>query len=174
MMLKHAHRVIFEEVFDPKWVGRWRDVNITKAEEVLNGRSVNYAAWALIPDQMDYDFSQEKTARYSCPMTPEQIAGIIKFTSAIWQTHPFRDGNTRAVALFLQLYLASLGATVTNEPFKEHAKFFRDALVRANYSDISMGVEPDGSFLQLFFENLVAGGEHRLGEIDLRCVELFE
>lgn len=35
----------------------------------------------------------------------------------------------------MECYLIYLGFPVDNEMFKEHSKYFRNALVRANYAD---------------------------------------
>ena len=40
------------------------------------------------------------------------INNITKFSSSIWQVHPFREGNTRTIALFIEKYLISLGYNV--------------------------------------------------------------
>lgn len=43
--------------------------------------------------------------------------------------HPFLEGNTRTIAVFLALYLRSMAFNVNNEPFHRHASFFRSSLV---------------------------------------------
>ena len=73
------------------------------------------------------------------------------FVSSIWQVHPFCEGNTRTVATFPVLYLQNLGIDIDEEPFCEHARFFRDALVRSNYASAKDGIVPDKSFLRMFF-----------------------
>jgi hypothetical protein len=42
----------------------------------------------------------------------------------------------------------------TNNLFAEHAWYFRNALVRANYEDLSKGIYKTDRFLIRFFENL--------------------
>ncbi len=44
---------------------------------------------------------------------------------------------------------------MNNEIFKDNSKYFRNALVRANYRDISIDVYEDKSFLYKFFSNLL-------------------
>jgi hypothetical protein len=41
--------------------------------------------------------------------------------------------------------------------FKEHSWYFRNALVRANYRNMAKGIDPDISYLVLFFRNLMLG-----------------
>ena len=48
------------------------------------------------------------------------------------------------------------------ELFAEHSWYFRNALVRANYRDVRKELEPDISFLILFFWNLLLGEHNAL------------
>ncbi|CUP04986.1 Fic family protein [Bacteroides uniformis] len=90
------------------------------------------------------------------------VAHIAKFVSGIWQIHPFGEGNTRTTAVFTIKYLRSIGFDVNNDLFADKSWFFRNALVRANYRNVRKGVEPDMSFLILFFRNLLMGENHKL------------
>lgn len=172
--LRTIHTELFHDVFPYKWVGNFRTVNLTKEEAVLNGRSVQYVDFNAIPATLKYDFDEEKQARYTLPFTVNQIEKLAGFTSNIWQTHPFREGNTRTIATFLILYLQNIGIDINNEPFKNHAGYFRDALVRSNYSSIKDGIHADSSYVQLFFENILTDAGHDLESKDLRCHVLFK
>lgn len=172
--LQAIHRELFTDVFKPEWVGVYRTVNLEKSEDVLNGRSVQYADYSAITDTLTYDFGEQRKVRYQLPFDKAQVASIAGFISNVWQVHPFREGNTRTVATFLMLYLQSLGIDIDNEPFREHAGYFRDALVRSNYASIRDGIVPDNSFLMMFFENILLHAGHDLEAQDLRCKELFD
>lgn len=67
---------------------------------------------------------------------------IAKFTSSIWQVHPFGEGNTRATAVFIERYLNDMRFDANNDMFKEHRLYFRNDLVRTNYGNIPKGVYP--------------------------------
>ena len=54
---------------------------------------------------------------------------IVRITAAIWQTHPFREGNTRSVIAFSVLLAAKLGVELDYELFAKHATYVRNALV---------------------------------------------
>lgn len=69
--------------------------------------------------------------------------------------------------MFLQLYLRSMGIPANNEPFREHSRFFRDALVRSNFSNIREGIHEDQPFLNAFFKNLLLNADHDLGNMHL-------
>ena len=64
----------------------------------------------------------------------ESVHHIAKFTSGIWQIHPFGEGNTRSTAVFFIKYLKTFGFNVNNETFAENSWYFRNALVRANHN----------------------------------------
>ena len=48
---------------------------------------------------MDYDFNTEKQFNYKGLSLTEVIKHLVKFTSDIWQIHPFCEGNTRVTAI---------------------------------------------------------------------------
>ncbi len=79
-----------------------------------------------------------------------------------WQIHIFGEGNTRTTAVFFIKYLRSLGFNVTNEVFAGNAWYFRNALVRANYTNIQKGIHEDRSFLEIFLRNLLMGENNEL------------
>lgn len=88
--------------------------------------------------------------------------------------HPFCEGNTRTVAVFLMLHLNSMGFDVINDAFVCHASFFRDALVRATYQNRPIGVVPELGHLMQFLSKLVDDPETSLDYDALWCVPLFE
>lgn len=54
---------------------------------------------------------------------------IVRITASIWQTHPFREGNTRSVVAFSVLLAAKLGVELDYELFAQNAAYVRNALV---------------------------------------------
>lgn len=157
---QNIHRRLFAGVFDH--AGMIRDYNITKKEWVLKGETVLYASYDSIKDTLDYDFSQEKNFSYKGLSIEESIKHIAKFTSGIWQIHPFGEGNTRSTAVFVIKYLKTFGFTVNNDAFAGNSWYFRNALVRANYNNWQNGVHATTKFLELFFENLLMNAGHEL------------
>jgi predicted HTH transcriptional regulator len=84
------------------------------------------------------------------------------FVSRLWQIHAFGEGNTRTTAVFFIKYLRTLGFDVTNEIFAENAWYFRNALVRANYTNLKKGVHETTEYLELFLRNLLLGENNEL------------
>lgn len=135
--------------------------------------SVNYADYRNIEDALSYDFAEEKKYSFRGCDKKELLKHISGFVSNIWQTHPFMEGNTRTTALFTECYLNSLGFEVNNVMFAEKAKYFRNALVRANYADVKNIIFAESSFLEAFIENLVFDGKHKLQSRNLIMRELL-
>lgn len=163
--LMAVHRRVFEDVF--KFAGQLRTVNITKKEWILEGDTVRYVSADEIRQTIEYDMSQEKQVDYTQLSMEAAILQLAKFTSGIWQIHPFREGNTRTTAVFVIKYLRSMGFNVTNDLFAEKSWYFRNALVRANYQNIPKGIAYDNSFLVLFFRNLILGEQNELHNRDM-------
>ena len=149
------HRRLFDGVFDH--AGKIRTYNITKKEWILRGETVTYASCSSIEDTLRYDFETERAFSYQGLSMNQMVKHLAKFTSDIWQIHPFLEGNTRATAVFMIKYLKSLGFAVNNDMFAEHSWYFRNALVRANYNDLKNNIYATTEYLEQFFENLLLG-----------------
>lgn len=149
------HKELFTGVFDESIVGKARTVNLSKKEAVLGGNSVTYADYSMIDGTLEYDFEVESKKRYTKDFNEDDIKNFSRFISNIWQTHPFREGNTRTTAVFSELYLRSLGISVTNEPFANNGKLFRDALVRANYYNWNLNVDEEPKYLESFYRSVI-------------------
>ena len=154
------HRNIFSGVF--KHAGRLREYDITKPEWVLRGDTVLYGRWQDLKMALEYDIERENQFDYKGLSMEEVITHLSRFVSGIWQTHPFREGNTRTTAVFTIKYLQSIGFKADNRMFEEHSWYFRNALVRANYKNVAKGISQDGHFLELFFRNLLMGENNEL------------
>lgn len=154
------HRRLFESVFPH--AGQARKYNITKKEWVLNGGTVIYAAWNSIKNTLDYDFATEKEFSYAGLSMNDRVKHLAQFTSDIWQIHPFCEGNTRAMAVFMIKYMKTFGFDINNDAFKEHSWYFRNALVRANHNDWKHGIYATTKFLEMFFSNLLLGTDYEL------------
>ncbi|MBP5544078.1 MAG: Fic family protein [Kiritimatiellae bacterium] len=154
------HRRLFDGIF--KHAGQLRDYNITKSEWVLRGDTVFYATADALLDTLAYDFGQERDFSYVRLSREESVRHFARFISRLWQIHPFGEGNTRTTAVFTVKYLRMLGFNVSNEPFVENSWYFRNALVRANYTNLTTGVEETLLYLERFFDNLLFGANHSL------------
>ncbi len=157
----NIHRRLFTGIY--KFAGKIRDYNITKKEWVLNGETVLYASADSLRATLEYDFEQERKFSYKGLNEQEIIEHIAHFISNLWQIHIFGEGNTRTTAIFLIKYLQKLGfKNVNNDLFADYSWYFRNALVRANYEDLSRGIYRTEKFLIRFLSNLLLKGNFSL------------
>lgn len=158
------HRRIFEGVF--KFAGQLRQVELSKKEWVLGGNaSVSYQPAVDLREAIEYDLSREKEFDYSNRPMAEIIKHLSQFIADLWQIHPFREGNTRTTAVFLIKYLRSMGIPATNDMFKEHSWYFRNALVRASYKGLN--IAPTTEFVERFLRNVILGEKNELRNRDM-------
>lgn len=158
--LLSIHKRLFDGLLPG--AGKLRNVNISKKEWILNGKSVMYGDVFELKTALDYDFSQEKDYDYKGKTIEEIIHHLSTFIAGIWQIHPFSEGNTRTTAVFLILYLRSLGFRAESNPFADNSWYFRNALVRANYSDLNLGIARTAEYLELFMRNLLLNEKNEL------------
>jgi len=167
------HRRLFDGIF--KLAGRIRDYNITKNEWVLGGKTVYYASADTISDTLTYDMGQEREFSYANMNIDDAIRHLTRFCANLWQVHAFCEGNTRTTAVFMIKYLRTLGFNVVNDVFAENSWYFRNALVRANYSDLTNGITETTEYLERFFRSMLLGEEHdlrnRIMHVDWNKVE---
>ena len=169
--LKSIHKYLFQDVYE--FAGEFRKIDFSKHEKILNNDSVAYGDSKTLTESLEYDISLEKEKNYKDMSVVEVIKNITDFTSNIWQVHPFREGNTRTTAIFIEEYLISLGYNVDNSLFKDKSVYFRNALVRSNYFNNYLNIKEDKSHLIKFYENLLLGKNNNLHSEDLIVKELF-
>ena len=165
------HRKLFQGIY--KHAGRIRDYNITKKEWVLDGATVMYGSASELRATLEYDFSQEKDFSYKGLSMDEIIHHLAVFISRLWQIHIFGEGNTRTTAVFFIKYLRTLGFSATNDIFAENAWYFRNALVRANYTNLQKGIHETTEYLEAFLRNLLLNEKNELHNRNLHISGLL-
>ena len=169
--LKYIHKYLFQDVYE--FAGEFRKVDFSKHEKILNNDSVAYGDSKTLKESLEYDISLEKEKNYKDMSIVDVIKNITDFSSSIWQVHPFREGNTRTTAVFIEKYLINLGYNVNNTLFKDKSVYFRNALVRSNYFNNHLNIKEDKTYLIKFYENLLLGKNNNLHSEDLIVKELF-
>lgn len=159
------HRKLFSDVYE--YSGKIRDYNITKKEWALDGASVTYGSASELKATLEYDFEQERNFSYKGLSMDEIIHHLAVFVSRLWQIHIFGEGNTRTTAVFFIKYLRTLGFSVTNDIFAENSWYFRNALVRANYTNIPNGIYKTTEYLELFLKKFLLNKNYLLNNIDI-------
>lgn len=75
--------------------------------------------------------------------------------------------------MFFIKYLRTLGFSATNDIFAENAWYFRNALVRANYTNLQKGIHETTEYLEAFLRNLLLNEKNELHNRNLHMSELL-
>lgn len=90
----------------------------------------------------------EREFSYGGLLIDDAIRHLMRFCANLWQIHAFCEDNTRTVAVFMIKYLRTLGFNVVNDVFAQNSWYFRNALVRANYSNLQKGITETTMYLE--------------------------
>lgn len=143
------HRSIFGQIFD--WAGEFRTIQIIKYEEVLGGDTVRYAHPKDIRKELTATMKGIGKLKRTGDNDHDVIFRLVRIISAIWHTHPFREGNTRTIIVFAVLLAKHLGYEVDHELFKSNSSYVRNALVWG-----SQGIYSKYEYLEkIFFDAIL-------------------
>jgi cell filamentation protein len=144
------HRIIFDNLFE--WAGEFRTIPLIKHEEILGGDTVHYTYPRQIKRELDEAAKEIVKLKKSEPKQ-DLLFRLVRIAAKIWQTHPFREGNTRTVISFIVLLAAHLQIELDYSLFEKHAAYVRNALVWA-----SQGIYSKYEYLERIFYD--AAGLH--------------
>ncbi|MCD8026746.1 MAG: Fic family protein [Clostridiales bacterium] len=129
------HKTLFGDVYD--WAGQYRIINIQKKEKILAGKSVWYSNWDTIDKNLHTAWDRIDAVNWS-NLTQEEFAhSITHLFSAIWQIHPFREGNTRTTVLLIALFVEHHGYYFDYELMASSAGYVRNAFVLCCFGENS-------------------------------------
>lgn len=100
--IKKIHKTMFSDIYD--WSGEERTIGISKEEEILNGKSIQYGNPKTAEQCINYDIQVLNNVKWETLSIEEKVDKLIEPILNIWEVHPFRDGNTRTVITFILLY----------------------------------------------------------------------
>lgn len=163
--LKKIHYYLFHGLYQN--AGQLRKDNLFKKEKIIDDETILYVNYQDIENYLRYDLETEKNYNYQGKTTEEILKHFAKFTANIWQAHPFLDGNTRTVAVFMMIYFKQLGFQPDNEVLKSNFSYFRNALVLSNC--LGENMLPPYQYLIKFYENVLFAQNN---ELDIK--EMFE
>ncbi len=75
--------------------------------------------------------------------------------------------------MFFIKYLRTLGFAITNDIFAENAWYFRNAPVRANYTNLQKGIHETTEYLEVFLRNLLLNEQNELQNRNLHISRLL-
>ena len=106
-MLKKIHKHIFGDIF--AWAGEYRKVPIYKEEIVIPGLSLEYATPQEISHKLEQSVNRINSYQWKKMNIDEITENFTKCLAQIWRVHPFRDGNTRTVLTFADIFAKQNG-----------------------------------------------------------------
>lgn len=129
------HKALFGDVYD--WAGQYRVINIQKREALLAGKSVWYSNWDIIDKDLHTAWDIIDAVNWS-NLTREEFAhSVAHLFPAIWQVHPFREGNTRTIVMLIALFAESYGYYFDYELMSASAGYVRNAFVLCCFGENS-------------------------------------
>lgn len=122
------HKYLFGELYS--CAGEFRTINIYKNEKVLNGLSISYSHHSNIKKNLSNIFLRAQNLDWSHdnPKLPLIFANLMV---DIWRVHPFREGNTRTILVFMKLFSEQNHLNFNSALLSLHTGFLRNSLVLA-------------------------------------------
>ncbi|WFS69544.1 Fic family protein (plasmid) [Agrobacterium leguminum] len=131
--LMEIHRRIFQDVYP--FAGQQRTYNMSKPEPVLSGASVKYGDHKVMDQLLDHDTKELGRFRWDDSNKAQSAAHFTKLISNVWQAHAFREGNTRAIGVFMHQFAKERGFELDRETMWPAASETRDFLAKATVGD---------------------------------------
>lgn len=157
--LKKMHQHIFGDVYE--FAGSERTVPVEKSEKILNGMSVQYTPPKDIKTQATKAIKNLHSVKWRELPIDQQAQLLAKNTAALWQVHPFREGNTRTTINFITNFAHEYDMPMDKALLKKHAAYVRDALVMSSIGEYSETKHLE----RIFKDSLQRGQALRLEEI---------
>lgn len=129
------HKYLFSDVYE--WAGQYRKINIKKHEELLAGQSVWYSDCVNIEKDLENAWKNINKVKWG-ELSRENFAKqIARLFPALWQVHPFREGNTRTTVMMMTFFIEHYGYYFDQILMAESAGYVRDSFVLANLGEYS-------------------------------------
>lgn len=112
-------------------------INIEKREELLAGKSV----WYSNADDIERDLMKAckplSSSRWEHMTRGDFVKAVAKYFPALWQVHPFREGNTRSVVMMMTFFVEHHGYYMDQELMTASAGYVRNSFVLASIDQFS-------------------------------------
>ncbi len=150
---RYIHYHMFQDLFD--WAGAYRTINIEKYEMPLGGLSVKYADYNDIDATMNALFDEIRNTDISSLTENHKLEYIADIMVKLWACHPFRDGNTRTVIIFVCNYCKKVGIDIDQTLLINNCAYVRNSLVAAAFRDDELEVIPNKSYLHRIMRDMM-------------------
>ncbi len=148
-----VHHKMFSKIYHHS--GELRVKPLSKKEWVLNKATVIYPSSDMIEDYLDYLFASERNVNYSGLSTHHKLRHYCEFIAKLFMINAFQFANSRAAFVYSLKYLLQSGFEIKNDTFYREAWYFRNAIIRACYTNMHQGVYPTTEYMEMFLGNLL-------------------
>ena len=128
--LSKIHRYLFGDVYD--WAGEYRKINVIKRERLLAGQSVWYSNCEDIERDLRHVWTRFRRTKWAGITKRQFVRKVSRLFPALWQVHPFREGNTRTVVMLLTFFVEAQGYYFDQDLMAQSAGYVRNAFVLAS------------------------------------------
>ncbi len=129
------HKELFGDVYE--WAGQYRKINIKKRENLLAGQSVWYSECTNIEQDLENAWKEINKVVWTKLSKEDFAKKIAHLFPAIWQVHPFREGNTRTIVMLITFFAEHYGYYFDQELMSASAGYVRNAFVLASIGEYS-------------------------------------
>lgn len=131
--LKNINKYLFGDLYE--WAGETRKIDMIKYEKYLGGASVEYSSQESIESDIKRVFSKLENVEWNKINDEEKIKKLSSGIIELWQAHAFREGNTRTIGVFLDVYTREKNILMDYEVIKKNPDYFRNSLVLATLDE---------------------------------------
>ena len=128
--LSKIHRYLFGDVYD--WAGEYRKINVIKRDRLLAGQSVWYSNCEDIERDLRHVWTRFRRTKWAGISKRQFVRKVSRLFPALWQVHPFREGNTRTVVMLLTFFVEAQGYFFDQDLMAQSAGYVRNAFVLAS------------------------------------------
>lgn len=153
VVFKNIHSFLYKDIFD--FSGNFREYNISQKESLSNHYPINFIDYKDIDKSLIYVFDKELSYDYSTSSQNDMIRNFANFFSSIWEIHPFVEGNTCTISIFMIKYLVHLGFNLNLSAFSDNSSVFKNGLIRSVYNNFPMDIYANFDLLISFLESLL-------------------
>lgn len=121
------HKILFSNVFF--WAGEIRTVNMTTSEFMIAEGMVEFADHKSIHKELEQVDIKYKNLAWSTMSKREFIDNLSKYMVDFWVIHPLREGNTRTLIVFMDLFASQYGYDVDINRFNTSSHDMRNTFV---------------------------------------------
>lgn len=150
--MKKVHYHLFGDIYP--FAGENRKISVEKGEKVLSGSSVDYSSPNMIEIAGKTTIRKMDSLQWNKMEIDEQTKELSKLIAALWQTHPFREGNTRTTMIFACHYALQHGFSLDRTIFTKNARYTRDALVVS-----SIGIYSEPQYFEKIMKESITNGD---------------